>query len=110
MEATHMAIGAEARGVVRLDVSWTPGVEGVEVAVRNAKTLREYVCYRAPRLAIMPFTPDRDTLNSAMRSILGAVQNRSIRVAYAYAVAHRSGFVWVPEKLAEAAPDSGGKA
>ncbi|MEU5957540.1 hypothetical protein [Streptomyces sp. NPDC047525] len=101
MGATHIAIGEESREAVRLDVEWTPGVEGVQVVVRNGKSLEEYAAYRAPRLAIMPHTPDSATLNSAMRGMLGSVQGPSIRVLYAYSVALRDGFVWVPEKFAE---------
>lgn len=101
MGATHIAIGEESRGAVRLEVEWTPGVEGVQVVVRDPKSYEEYAAYRAPRLAIMPHTPDSKTLNSAMRGMLGAVQGRSIRVAYAYAVALRDGFTWVPEKFTE---------
>ncbi|MEU6389945.1 hypothetical protein [Streptomyces sp. NPDC046939] len=94
-----MAIGTEPRGAVRLYVEWTPGVNGVQVAVKHPGTLEEYAAYRAERHAIMPYVPDAATLNSALRGILGSAKTPCRRALYAYAVACRNGFTWLPAGL-----------
>jgi hypothetical protein len=103
MPYTHMAIGLDSIGAVRVDILWTPGKEGVELNLRDAETLVSYHIWEAPRLAIMPYTPESGTLHAVARCMLGALPERTLWAAYAHGVACRNGFTWVPEKLAKAA-------
>lgn len=103
MTHSHIAVGLDSLGAVRVDILWTPGKEGVELNVRDVPPLISYGIWKAPRLAIMPYTPESGTLHSAARCMLGSLPESSLWVAYAYGVACRNGFTWVPEKLAEGA-------
>ncbi|WAB08859.1 hypothetical protein SEA_SUCCESS_80 [Streptomyces phage Success] len=100
MDHDRMAVGLDSIGAVRVDILWTPGKEGVELNLRDAETLVPYHIWEAPRLAIMPYTPEPGTLHSASRCILGSVPEPTFWTAYAYSLACRNGFTWVPEKLA----------
>lgn len=100
MEHSHIAVGLDSIGAVRVDILWTPGKEGVELNLRDAETLVSYHIWEAPKLALMPYTPEDGTLHSAARRILGSVPEPALWTSYAYGVACRNGFNWVPEKLA----------
>lgn len=99
MDYSHMAVGLDSVGAVRVDILWTPGVEGVELNLRDAETLISYHIWEVPRLAILPYTPEPRTLHSAARSMLGAFPAPTLWAAYAHGVACRDGFNWVSEKL-----------
>ncbi|WP_338781711.1 hypothetical protein [Streptomyces sp. DG1A-41] len=88
--------------MVRVDVLWTPGNEGLEVIVRDADSLESQGSYKAPELALMPIIPPAGTLHAAVRRVLLSVEERPFLVDYAYRLARRDGFRWVPEKLAKA--------
>lgn len=100
MTHSHIAVGLDSIGAVRVDILWTPGKEGVELRVKDPLTLDEYGTWEAPRLAIMPYTPEAGTLHSAARCMLGALQAPPFWVEFAYRLACRNGLKWVPEKLA----------
>ncbi|WP_416972522.1 hypothetical protein [Streptomyces sp. 4F14] len=97
MNADHVAVGITA--TVRVDVRWTPRVEGVEMIVRNPETLEEYGCWKVPRLTIWPYTPDERTFHSAVRRVLGAIPEPSGEVLAVLAAARENALTWHPEKL-----------
>ncbi|MFF5371322.1 hypothetical protein [Streptomyces sp. NPDC013187] len=102
MEYTHAAIGVHVGQFVRVDVFWTPGKEGTEVNVRDAESLISQGVYESPRLAVLTYTPDPDTLHSVVRNVLASKREETWFANFAYALAGRKRFTWVPEKMAPA--------
>ncbi|MFE6226913.1 hypothetical protein [Streptomyces sp. NPDC057854] len=98
MTYSHIAIGLDSLGAVRVDILWTPGEGDLELVVRDRETLVEYGVWRA--LVELPHTPDAAVLHAVIRSMLGVLSERTIWAAYVYDLAGRNGFNWVPEKLA----------
>ncbi|MDQ1016717.1 hypothetical protein [Streptomyces afghaniensis] len=103
MEYTHAAIGVHVGQFVRVDVLWTPGKEGAEVNVRDADSLTSQGVYQAPRLAVLPYTPDTDTLHSVVRNVLESRREDTWFANFAYSLAKHKRFTWVPEKMARVA-------
>lgn len=100
MRHSHIAVGLDSIGAVRVEILWTPGKEGIELSIKDPKSLVEYGAWKAPRLQIMPGTPDGWTLNSAVRMITAAVIDPCLWVLVAHGMAYRGRLNWVPEKLA----------
>lgn len=100
MDYSHVAIGSDSLGAVRVDIYWTPGEGGMDLVVRDPETLVEYGVWRA--LAVLPYNPEPGIFHGVIRSVLGAwgFPELTLWAAYAYGVARRNGFTWVPEKLA----------
>jgi hypothetical protein len=88
---------------VRVDVRWTPEVQGLEATVREAESLREYGTYRASSLQIMRGTPEDSTLSHTVEMVLAAADRHETTVSLAYHFARRRLLTWVPEKMARAA-------
>lgn len=102
MKYTHIAVGLDSIGAVRVDILWTPEEEGVELSIKDPETLVEHGAWKAPRLQIMPGTPDDWTLNSTVQMVTAAVTDPCTWVQVAHGMAYRGRLTWVPEKLAGA--------
>lgn len=100
VEYTHTASGNHPHNFVRVDVSWTPGKAGVVVDVKDGESGISQGTYTAPRLAVLPLSPDADTLDSVVRAMTSRVREESWHTDLAYRLACRKSLTWVPERLA----------
>lgn len=100
MEHSHMAAGTHHYRFVRVDVHWTPGIAGIEVHVRDGDSLVYMGQWEAPGYLITECSPDDNTLNQAVCSVISPARLSSWHADYAYRMASRDRFTWLPGKYA----------